>query len=376
MAHIDNANTGQNTAMSQATVNMAGGSFTVNGDVVIADHVGANGTAKGTINLTGGTFTVGGNITKSADLRSSGLMTVDGATLDLTNGTASLSQLNFRSGTISNVSGGGISLDAVSVTNGQTVGLLTDALVLRDVAASFPVNLTSATANTGGIHYEAAGGGAGATMGAVDLGTVDRTFNVEDSGAASADLIVGGAITGTVLITKTGNGALLLNNTVAGSVQVDAGTLGGLGTIAGNVSLASGATISPGASIGTLGTGPLSLTSGSIFKLELNSTTTTVDLLSSTGTVTLGLATLSASDLGSGTVTAGQTFTFVTGTAVVGQFAGLPDGALLTIGSNSYNIDYTPTSVALVAVPEPASFVALAGGTCLLIGLTRFRRRW
>lgn len=170
------------------------------------------------------------------------------------------------------------------------------------------------------------------------------------------------------------NGTLLLNGAVAGDVLVNLGTLGGLGTIAGNVDVASGATIAPGASVGTLGTGSLTLASGSAFKLEVNSTSGTTDLLTSTGTVTLGLSTLSASDLGSGILTEGQTFTFITGSSVVGQFAGLPDGALLTLGSNSYSIDYTPTSVALVVVPEPNSLVALAGGIGLLVGLRRFRR--
>jgi hypothetical protein len=59
---------------------------------------------------------------------------------------------------------------------------------------------------------------------------------------------------------------------------------------------------------------------------------------------------------------------------IAGEFAGLPDGALLTVGVNAYNIDYTPNSVALIAVPEPGSFLALLGGVGVLSGLRRFHR--
>ena len=48
------------------------------------------------------------------------------------------------------------------------------------------------------------------------------------------------------------------------------GTLGGNGTVAGPVGITSGGTLAPGNSVGTLGTGNLSLASGSTYSVELD----------------------------------------------------------------------------------------------------------
>jgi hypothetical protein len=83
-------------------------------------------------------------------------------------------------------------------------------LILRDASIAFPVSLTGATG--GNIHYEAAGAGAGATIsGALNLGGVARTVNVENSVAAANDLTLSGAISNAPTLTKTGNGTLAVN---------------------------------------------------------------------------------------------------------------------------------------------------------------------
>jgi hypothetical protein len=179
-----------------------------------------------------------------------------------------------------------------------------------------------------------------------------------------------------VLLTKIGAGKLLLNNTVEGGVSVNAGTA----TIGGALTVGNSAggleTLAPGASIGTLSAASVSLASASVFQLEINSSTVATDLLSSTGAVTLALgATLSVVDLGALVLTNSETFTFITGSNVTGEFAGLADGASLTVGANTFTIDYTTTSVMLVAVPEPGSVISLCGGLGVLLGLQRFRRR-
>ncbi len=171
-------------------------------------------------------------------------------------------------------------------------------------------------------------------------------------------------------------GTLLVNGRVEGSaVVVNGGTLGGSDGRVEQVNVNSGA-LAPGASIGTLNTGDVALAAGSVFRLEIDSTAQTTDLLASNGEVTLGLATLDATDLGTGTLSLGERFTFITAISVTGTFDGLPDGALIEIGASQFAIDYTPTSVELVAViPEPGVFASLLGGCGLLMGLRRFRRR-
>jgi hypothetical protein len=118
--------------------------------------------------------------------------------------------------------------------------------------------------------------------------------------------------------------------------------------------------------------------SDAVFALEINTNTRATDLLTSTGAISLGLgvATLNVTDLGSSILNSGQTFTFLSGAGgLSGQFAGLPDGALIGIGASMFEINYTPTSVELIAtVPEPTSIALLLGGSALL-GLRRFRRR-
>ncbi len=379
------------------TLNMAGGTFTVFGDVAMGTFAGTLGTARGVLNLTGGTFTVGGNITQTSAVNGHGgaLITVNGATAvldlrndaagDLTTGNITASQLTFRAGSIVDVNSA--TFTGNGVTDGVTFAPLADALIVRDMAINFPVNLTNLTANQGGIHYEAAGGGAGATIvGDVDLGFVGRTFNVENSAGAPADLTITGAVTGFVPLTKTGAGTLLLNNNVTGSVLVSAGVLGGTGTISDTVTVASGATIAPGASIGTLTMGSLTLNNGASFALEISTTASTNDVAAVFGDLTLALSstvTLSIADVAPAAISTGI-FPFITytgtwngGLFTVGGNVIQDDTGLISVGGNSFHIDYNynGSSVALIAVPEPSVGLALLGGLGVLGMMGRRRRR-
>ena len=238
------------------TVNMSGGTFTIYNNLTLGTWAGTVGTAKGIVNLTGGALTIGGDIIKTNDDHSGAVITLNGAaaTLSLQNtaagdttpGNMTLSQLVYRQGTVANVAA--TTLDGRGVTDGATFAALDNALILRDVSLPGAINLTNATANKGGILYEAAGAGSGGTLaGALDLGAVNRTITVENSVAAASDLTVSGAVTGTGGLTKAGLGTLKLagGGSYAGTTSVSAGTLiaNGAFTGTGAIAVASGATL-------------------------------------------------------------------------------------------------------------------------------------
>jgi autotransporter-associated beta strand protein len=240
-------------------------------------------------------------------------------------------------------------------------------------------------------------------------------------GSTLADSGVGGSVvnrvekTGLGVTTLTGNnsysggtilseGTLLVNNTSgsgtgSGAVVVTGGTLGGTGSIAGTVTL-NGGTLAPGASIESLTTGALTMTTGTTFAYEMNSTVGSyaADLLVVTGGVALsGTVRLGLTDMLGGAATRFANGTILTlinyaSTLSGGFFYGatptlLGEGATFTAGLNTWKINYGAASgglnavglssghfINLTAIPEPGSWLALG---CLVGSgmMLRSRRR-
>lgn len=199
--------------------------------------------------------------------------------------------------------------------------------------------------------------------------------------------------------TTVSEGKLLVNgSTAAGStVGVAAGaTLGGTGTIGGTVNVTG--SLSPGASIQTLGTGTLSFAASSTLIHELDSSVAASvgsDLvkvtgdLNLTGTVGLSLADIALTDVA---FTVGDIFSLInyTGTWNNGLFTlggnELADEEVFTFGLNTWRISYNDATgglnyigeyaggsdsfVNLHVIPEPRA--ALLGSLGLLM---LFRRR-
>jgi autotransporter-associated beta strand protein len=190
-----------------------------------------------------------------------------------------------------------------------------------------------------------------------------REFNIAN-GPDATDLILNADITtpdGTGL-RKTGLGCLELGVASTGPavVQIDAGAvfqhgtsplvpitlngglLGGFG-IAGPVTSAAGGTVAPGTSPGRLNIVGGAWNPATTFAVELNGTNEGVnyDHLFSFNPLNLGGATLDVS-LGF-TPAPGDTFRLIRGNSVglSSQFAGLPEGALLTNGATVLRISYT-----------------------------------
>jgi autotransporter-associated beta strand protein len=167
---------------------------------------------------------------------------------------------------------------------------------------------------------------------------------LDKDGAGTMTLNVSNSYTGGTLV----NGGTLLANNVAGSatgtgtvvVAADA-TLGGTGGVSGAVTVESGGKLAPGDGIGSLGTGALSLTAGSIFLAEINSSGTPAsDVVNVTGDVTLAGG-LSLTDIASAGIPAGVKLTLISYTGTLtGAFTGLPEEATVTAGANTFKIRY------------------------------------
>ncbi len=204
-----------------------------------------------------------------------------------------------------------------------------------------------------------------------DSDEVDLPLDLNGSAAVNVDqsgvsLLLGGAISGIDGLDKTGAGLLDLlgANDYSGATVVDGGvlyvnttqplspvtvnsgaTLGGTGTV-GAITSNSGE-VSPGTSTPSILTSSDALTmgTGSTFAVSLNGLNAGTDYsqLSVPGQVTLGGATLAATGTG-GTIPVGNNqFTIInnTGTgAISGTFAGLAEGAELTIADHTYQISY------------------------------------
>lgn len=125
--------------------------------------------------------------------------------------------------------------------------------------------------------------------------------------------------------TIVSGGLLSTDGSLAGSLLVDdGGTLGGTGTFS-NVVLASGATVAPGNSIGTLNiAGPLAFISGTIYEVEVDDLGNS-DLIVATGAISIDAgATLSVlaengTDTGA-TYQPSTTYTILQGASLTGSF--------------------------------------------------------
>ncbi len=158
--------------------------------------------------------------------------------------------------------------------------------------------------------------------------------------------------------TTVAGGSLVVNNTTGsatgtGAVDVNAGTLGGNGVITGAVTIGtgrgSGAFLAPAAGTKKQATltiqSALSFNSGSTytytFKAKGNQART--DKVVAKGVTIASGASFNFSGQAQGQLRQGLTFTVISNTsasAISGTFSNLPDGAILTVGSNNFQANY------------------------------------
>ncbi|MDD0974184.1 autotransporter-associated beta strand repeat-containing protein [Pseudomonas fontis] len=292
----------------------------------------------------------------SHDLTLAGAISGTGSLLKQGSSALTLSGDNSFSGAL-NIQGGKLTLDGINALGNATLIIgsagsvgMSGATTLDVLGGTGHMNLVAGSAlqvgaNHSGSVYDGNLSGRG-SLNKIGNGklVLNGQSSVGDTHVTTGSLIVGGA---------AGSTASLASN-----VQVDNGAmLGGHGLIDGNISLASGAKLNPGNSIGTLRVdGNVNLTPGSILEIEANPDGTS-DKLIATGTVSLGGARLNVL-AGAGSWAPDNRYGIIQAAAVNGTFAEITSNlAFLTP-----NVAYSATGVELQLQRNDVSF-ASAGTT-------------
>jgi len=185
-------------------------------------------------------------------------------------------------------------------------------------------------------------------------------------------------------LTKEGSGTLNLNgaNTYTGSTMVNAGALGGTGSLASPVVVASGGTLSPGLSIGTLTVNnSLTLNAGSQTLIEVNKgVSPSNDIVNVTGILTYG-GVLTVTNVGTNVLAAGDSFTVfptgggaafsaVQGDAGPGLAFQFSDGVVTVISAAAQELGYLLSGDTITFTWADPSYSLEAQTNALSVGLS------
>lgn len=395
---LEIASTGSFSGGGSLNINGLDAGFVLNtasGSVSSVDHAVGNLTLNNgaTLDVITGNYVLGvGNILGNGTIR----LLNNNRTFSITNANSSIS-----AGTTITNNGSALSPNPVTVN----VGALNNNYTLAPTIAGSNVRLVlgnsgrtttvSGNSSFGGgtsldsgtliVSSDTALGTGSLTMAAnttlLSGGTGDRSLSnaIVLNGAdlaignpnAGTNFTLGGVISGDNALTKTGAGTVILTgvSTYSGGTTADNGTLavdgtlsassttiitgtatlGGNGTIVGTVNVTGNGQIYPATGqIGTLRTGPLTFASGTKLLVDLNASGG-CDKVIVTGIAALGGTTL---DVRAFTpLPAGRIYSIVEySDQVTGTFAGLTDGAVFTVGSNRFRIDYGAASITLTTL--------------------------
>lgn len=205
------------------------------------------------------------------------------------------------------------------------------------------------------------------------------SFNALNISATSAQTGGGSKIQEAIDLITAGGSLSVPTGTYPGSVNVNkALSINGTFTTSGGsfTTSAAGVVVSPGYSPGIITTGNLSFGTGTTVNVELNGVVagTNYDQFAVTGTVTIASGVTLNPTIGYAPV-AGDSYTIINndgGDLVSGEFSGLPDETVFSVGANTLRIDYNGgdgndvvlTNVSLCnAVSIPTNITSLTGGS-------------
>ncbi len=331
--------------------------LTFTGNTTLASHsplvlaVNTDLTFSGVVDQSGapGALTKNGNATLTLSGSSSntynGTTTVNAGTLQLgkTSGNAINGPLTVASGTVRLLAGNQIlDTSALSLGSGGVLALnnFNETIGSLALAGGSSITTGAGTLTLGGnVSHDGTGASSATIAGQLALGSATRTFTIGDS-AATLDLDVSAAISGTGGLTKLGTGSLGLSgaNTYTGNTTISAGTLrtDALNALSSAVTVDSGAT------------------------LDLNGFNQSVGSLTGTGNLTLG-----AGILTSGAANASTTFAgVVSGT---GGLAKTGNGTLTLTGANTYT-GATTVSAGTLRAENATALGTSAGGVIVASG--------
>jgi autotransporter-associated beta strand protein len=292
-----------------------------------------------------------------------------------------------------------IVVHAGSVTataNGTTLGNTGNIDILGTAATSMAASTTGSAASTvtlatqaGVLTISGPTNTDGGAITATGAGGVTIANGLNDANTGNIAINAGtnpATLTGTLAL----NTGQTLSVTAAGGLGIaGSGVLAGTDAATNTFPFATqaGGSVSPGTSTAVLTTGNANL-AGGVFVVNLNGAAvgSGYDQLNVTGTVTLTGATLSAT-LGAGfTPTLGTSFTIINNDAsdaVVGTFAGLPEGSVTVIGGINFKVSYVggdgndvtltvtnlvPSSTAISSSANPSNFGTSATITATVTG--------
>lgn len=275
-------------------------------------------------------------------------------------------QLTFTSGvTASGVGSKVLTLSGSTAGAGEISGPISDNATIgtTGLASTFALGATSVSLNSvAGIAIDATISGTGIAPGTTIIGinpasriVILSTPTTAASGAVNSNYTIDG-VTNPTAVTKSGTGTWALSGThsYTGATTVNDGTLAITGTVASPITVNSAGKLAPGTGIGSFTAPGVTLYSGGTLAVQIDSTTGTADKVIVSSYAETFDATLSLSEIGSGSLAVGTKLTLIdyAGGTFSGTFNGLPEGASLHTGSNSFILSYDDSSkVTLTVVP-------------------------